>query len=306
VNNWSALGPVASGDTVRWMIGDTVSGSGPASRVHILVKPIRPDIATNLVINTDRRTYHLELRANPSVYMASVSWTYPQDELIALRQARTEAIGAAPVAAGIDLSTLNFRYAIDGDRPDWRPLRAFDDGVRVFIEFPESIAQGELPPLFVIGAKGEAELVNYRVAGRYMIVDRLFAKRRTAAWRAQGSADSPDHLQPAGAGMNGEDQTERPEAETADPDSAVKLRGDPPRVMRLSRKAIGIASACGFALVGGAMIYALQPVGRKGAEELYNTDGVAVADNLCGRAQGLRPGTQARPAASRRSRQADP
>ncbi|MBK6296511.1 MAG: P-type conjugative transfer protein TrbG [Sphingomonadales bacterium] len=169
-------GPVASGDTVRWMIGDTVSGSGPASRVHILVKPIRPDIATNLVINTDRRTYHLELRANPSVYMASVSWTYPQDELIALRQARTEAIGAAPVAAGIDLSTLNFRYAIDGDRPDWRPLRAFDDGVRVFIEFPESIAQGELPPLFVIGAKGEAELVNYRVAGRYMIVDRLFAR----------------------------------------------------------------------------------------------------------------------------------
>ena len=169
-------GPVASGDTVRWMIGDTVSGSGPASRVHILVKPVRPDITTNLVINTDRRTYHLELRANPSVYMASVSWTYPQDELIALRQARTEAIGAAPVAAGIDLSTLNFRYAIDGNRPDWRPLRAFDDGVRVFIEFPESIAQGELPPLFVIGAKGEAELVNYRVAGRYMIVDRLFAR----------------------------------------------------------------------------------------------------------------------------------
>ena len=169
-------GPVASGDTVRWMIGDTVSGSGPASRVHILVKPIRPDIATNLVINTDRRTYHLELRANPSVYMASVSWTYPQDELIALRQARAQAIAAAPVAEGIDLSTLNFRYAIDGDRPKWRPLRAFDDGVRVFIEFPESIAQGELPPLFVIGAKGEAELVNYRVAGRYMIVDRLFAK----------------------------------------------------------------------------------------------------------------------------------
>lgn len=169
-------GPVASGDTVRWMIGDTVSGSGPLARVHILVKPIRPDITTNLVINTDRRTYHLELRANPSVYMASVSWTYPQDELIALRQARAEAERTAPVAAGMDLSLLNFRYAIDGDRPDWRPLRAFDDGVRVFIEFPESIAQGELPPLFVIGAKGEAELVNYRVAGRYMIVDRLFAK----------------------------------------------------------------------------------------------------------------------------------
>ena len=169
-------GPVASGDTVRWMIGDTISGSGTASRVHILVKPIRSDIATNLVINTDRRTYHLELRANPSVYMASVSWTYPQDELIALRQARTEAERIAPVAAGMDLSSLNFRYEIDGDKPEWRPLRAFDDGVRVFIEFPESVAQSELPPLFVIGSKGEAELVNYRFSGRYMIVDRLFAR----------------------------------------------------------------------------------------------------------------------------------
>jgi type IV secretion system protein VirB10 len=74
---------------------------------------------------------------------------------------------------------------------------------------------------------------------------------------------------------------EREEA-FSDPASAVKLRGDPPRVMRLSRKAIGIASACGFALIGGALIYALQPQGRKGAEELYNTEGVAVADNLAG------------------------
>lgn len=82
--------------------------------------------------------------------------------------------------------------------------------------------------------------------------------------------------------MNSEDQDERAEAPPADPENAVKLRGDPPRVMRLSRKAIGITSACGFALVGGALIYALQPAGRKGAEELYNTNGVTVADNLAG------------------------
>lgn len=169
-------GPVASGDTVRWMIGDTVSGIGNAARVHILVKPVRPDITTNLVINTDRRTYHLELRANPSVYMASVSWAYPQDQLIALRLARAEAERTAPVAVGMDPAMLNFRYTIDGDHTEWRPLRAFDDGVRVFIEFPEATAQGELPPLFVMGPSGEAELVNYRVSGRYMIVDRLFGQ----------------------------------------------------------------------------------------------------------------------------------
>ena len=168
-------GPVAAGDTVRWIIGDTVSGSGAAGRVHILVKPTRPDIATNLVINTDRRSYHLELRATPETYMASVSWSYPQDELIALRNRNAVAASAAPAATGVDLSALNFRYRIEGDRVPWKPVRAFDDGRQVFIEFPAGITQGEMPPLFVTGAAGDAELVNYRVRGRFMVLDRLFA-----------------------------------------------------------------------------------------------------------------------------------
>jgi type IV secretion system protein VirB9 len=168
-------GPVASGDTVRWIIGDTISGVGNARRVHILVKPTRADIATNLVINTSRRTYHIELRATPSTYMAAVSWIYPQDELIALRAAEAERERTAPVA-NVDFAALNFRYRISGDRPDWRPARAFDDGRQVFVEFDEGVATSDMPPLFVIGDKGAAELVNYRVQGRFMIVDRLFER----------------------------------------------------------------------------------------------------------------------------------
>src|SRR3546814_9174921 len=56
------------------------------------------------------------------------------------------------------------------------PLRAYDDGRQVFIEFPRGIGQGEMPPLFVVGPEGNtSELVNYRVRANYMIVDRLFA-----------------------------------------------------------------------------------------------------------------------------------
>jgi len=168
-------GPVAAGDTVRWIIGDTESGSGAAKRVHILVKPTRPDLVTNLIINTDRRTYHLELRSDAETYMASVSWVYSGDQLIALRRQNALADAAAPIAAGVNVDALNFRYRIEGDNPAWRPLRAFDDGRQVFIEFPRGIGQGEMPPLWVIGAQGGAELVNYRVQGNHMIVDRLFA-----------------------------------------------------------------------------------------------------------------------------------
>jgi type IV secretion system protein VirB9 len=70
---------------------------------------------------------------------------------------------------------LNFGYDVTGDRPAWRPLRAFDDGRRTYIEFPASFAVGEAPPLFLVDGKGEASLVNYRVQGRYYVVDRLFA-----------------------------------------------------------------------------------------------------------------------------------
>ena len=160
---------------MRWIIGDTVSGSGATARVHILVKPTRPDLATNLVINTDRRTYHVELRATPATYMATVSWTYPQDQLIALHGRNAAAAAAMPAATGVDVTALNFRCRIEGDRVPWTGARAFDDGRQVFIEFPHQISQGEMPPLFVTGARGDAELVNYRVQGRYMVVDRLFA-----------------------------------------------------------------------------------------------------------------------------------
>ena len=39
---------------------------------------------------------------------------------------------------------------------------------------PSGISQGEAPPLFVAGADGRPNLVNYRVRGSYYIVDRMF------------------------------------------------------------------------------------------------------------------------------------
>jgi P-type conjugative transfer protein TrbG len=171
----SGSGPVAAGDTVRWIIGDTESGPQDARQVHILAKPVASALVTNLVVNTNRRTYHLELRATAEAYMASVSWRYPQDELVAVKAASVDAVRAAPVAQGIELERVNFDYRIDGAKAPWRPLRAFDDGRQVFIEFPPQVATSEMPPLFVIGPKGTADLVNYRVSGRRMIVDRLFA-----------------------------------------------------------------------------------------------------------------------------------
>ena len=74
---------------------------------------------------------------------------------------------------------------------------------------------------------------------------------------------------------------DRPAAQSARPDpAAFQLRGDPPRVMRLSRKAltvIGVAPGLG---IGGSLIYALKPAGERQAEELYNTESRATAETI--------------------------
>ena len=168
------LTSVSAGDTVRWIIGDTTSGTGATQRVHVLVKPARTDIRTNLIINTNRRTYHLELSSTAQTWLASVSWTYPFDKLTKLQSANARAETASSVAEGVALERLNFGYEISGDHPTWRPIRAFDDGEKVYLQFPSDIAQGELPPLFIVGAKKQVELVNYRVHAPFYIVDRLF------------------------------------------------------------------------------------------------------------------------------------
>ena len=89
---------VSTGDTVRWIVGDTTSGEGSLAQVHILVKPIAADLATNMVVTTERRTYHLELQSTETTYMSSLSWTYPADDLIAIHKKNEGLTGTDAIA----------------------------------------------------------------------------------------------------------------------------------------------------------------------------------------------------------------
>ena len=176
---------VSAGDTTRWIVSDARSGAGATGQAHVLIKPNATSLATNLVIMTDRRVYHVELKSVSAPAMAAVSWRYPGD-LILQNQAPPAAQAPPPPAPAFTPEKLNLRYKIDGDKPDWRPLAAFDDGQQVFIEMPEQLNTMEAPPLFVIGEQGR-ELVNYRLQGRYYVVDRLFSKAELKLGSGWGS-----------------------------------------------------------------------------------------------------------------------
>ncbi|MGD0820883.1 MAG: P-type conjugative transfer protein TrbG [Desulfomonilia bacterium] len=168
--------PPAAGDTARWSLDVTTSGTGKDQRVHIFLKPHLPSLRTNIAVSTDKHIYHLECQSFNETYQAGVSWYYPKDELANLTN-RIKATNDTKmdIIANLKVSDLNFNYTIKGSA-SWKPLRAFDDGKKVFIQFPSDIEQGELPPLFIVTRESDSQLVNYRYQKHYYIVDRLFDK----------------------------------------------------------------------------------------------------------------------------------
>nr|WP_264612535.1 TrbI/VirB10 family protein [Sphingobium sp. B11D3B] len=68
---------------------------------------------------------------------------------------------------------------------------------------------------------------------------------------------------------------------TADP-AAFSLRRAPPRVMRLSRKALAGLGAAACLSIGGALVYALRPAQKVAHLNLVDTDGRNRADTVTG------------------------
>lgn len=169
---------VASGDTVRWVVNDIMSGTGDNQKVHVLVKPVKPGLATNILITTDKRVYNIEAHSDAETYMASLSWNYPQSTIIRNQEAtKTIAGNGSAVDTQVQLSALHFGYTVDGkDNIPWKPERVFDDGLKTYIEFPATLKAYEAPVLFISTSANATQLVNYRKKGDFYIVDRLFDK----------------------------------------------------------------------------------------------------------------------------------
>ncbi|MFN7029848.1 MAG: conjugal transfer protein TraI, partial [Sphingopyxis sp.] len=62
----------------------------------------------------------------------------------------------------------------------------------------------------------------------------------------------------------------------------ILLRGEPPRVMRLSRKTLAIVGATGGTVIGAALFWALQPEVPNPAENLLSAGGGNKAEVVTG------------------------
>ncbi|OYW24970.1 MAG: P-type conjugative transfer protein TrbG, partial [Caulobacter sp. 12-67-6] len=129
----------AAGDTIRWVLGETVQGAGASQQVIVMVKPIRGNLRTNIILTTDQRTYLLDARSyEGDTYTSVISWNYPQEEARE-RQAAQAAESQGVAASGLAVDALHFGYRIKANgfrAPRWQPVRVFDDGLKTYIQFP--------------------------------------------------------------------------------------------------------------------------------------------------------------------------
>jgi P-type conjugative transfer protein TrbG len=174
----SVQGAPHIGDSVRWRISPAVSGSEEHRTTHLIIKPTEAGLDTNLIVATDRRTYHLRLVSSYQRYVSSIGFTYVEED-----QGTWKELGKAPAARGdtvapgemptVAVNRLNFDYKIKvvKGKPDFKPLRAMDDGYHTYISMNEDLPQGQAPALIAISRDGEEQMVNYRLKGNIYIVD---------------------------------------------------------------------------------------------------------------------------------------
>ena len=178
---------IHAGDTVRWQFSPSQSMKNGLAVAHIVVKPNQPGISTNLLVHTNRRTYNLDFTASDKAeYLRGVAFSYGDSNNLSylfvnknsnsnnnkdnkkLEDELQETMG------DVDFNGLYTQYTIlNNSKVDWAPEAVFDDGSKTYIRMPFRFSE---TPAFYISLDRKETLTNFRVKGRYYVVDRLFDK----------------------------------------------------------------------------------------------------------------------------------
>ncbi|WP_205182828.1 TrbG/VirB9 family P-type conjugative transfer protein [Burkholderia sp. LMG 13014] len=186
------------GDTHLWTMATATSQEAGGKILHVVMKPKLNGIETNLMLFTDRRTYHIKLVSplKETDYMNHIGFYYPDD--VVQHWSADNATAQAEVAAqqrkadlpSVSLDKIDWGYTIRGGSDSQRPVRVGNDGRRVWIQMPASMDTTEVPTIVELDDNGNPADVSSRRVGRdgeFFLVDKLF-KRAELLWGGSDGA----------------------------------------------------------------------------------------------------------------------
>jgi len=164
------------GETVQYLtLGDTIAWQAHPMGHRVHLKPVEPKAVTNLTVVTDRRTYYFRLRATTPKDKLDATFllrfTYPQEGDLAVNPGaiRNAAGGTVKDEASRRIKLRNCNYSVSGSR-NIKLVRACDDGLFTYLEFAENAS---LPAFFAVDSAGNESVVNYRMEGKYAVIERV-------------------------------------------------------------------------------------------------------------------------------------
>jgi type IV secretion system protein VirB9 len=174
----------------RWTAEPGVSGSGASRTTHVILKPSDVGLITNIVIQTNRRSYSIKLVSRLKDYMPLVAFDYPAERMERswgqYAQAMAEETPDAAKPASVcdqPPSVPPSAFKIEGADVSWKPVQVFavatPVGQKTCVQFPADMGSHMLPALVVLGpAKGwfsgpSMQPVNARFQNNHWIVDNL-------------------------------------------------------------------------------------------------------------------------------------
>ncbi len=159
-----------------WRISRGVGVTNGAPTEHLIIKPDFIKLISTLIVITNRRIYHLELKSYNDHYMPIVRWIYPGPVMDApswtQRQNQRQLVNEF---SGVNPEFLSFDYRMTHsvfNKPLWLPVQVYDDGYKTYIVLDEQSIHQELPLLF----NEKNRLINYRTQKHILIADQLIEK----------------------------------------------------------------------------------------------------------------------------------
>lgn len=168
------------GDSARWKIEPAITGYGASEIQHLVIKPLDNNLKTNLLVTTNRRSYHMNLKSHKTELMPEVSFIYPEEAIqkFKIKNQRQQSFMANNTISSTNeyLGDLDFDYKIKGDSQiDWTPVRVYNNSVKTIIQLSDKTTYTEIPTLLVLDKSSNKEkLVNYRFINNKFIVDSVF------------------------------------------------------------------------------------------------------------------------------------
>lgn len=174
-----------SADVADWDPHDTYDGEQGSQTPHLIFRPVKAGLRSNIVVTTTKRTYYLLLESTSETEPHYYAFRYNNAQQSA--QAPAAPPTAPPTPAPLNLSSVNLadvcnrdRYQTDTEPAAWKPEIVCNDGHHTFIQFgPYHASPIESPIVHAIiqqGGQPVEELVQYTpyMAQGRIVVDGVY------------------------------------------------------------------------------------------------------------------------------------